>query len=389
MFITTNQHHFKEDSFIVKPPTGGLLRNFTCFWYWHPESPLQFGRMLSSKASPTVTLQFAEKHPELQTAGFYRQAQGLHISSIGLGSYLGETDDATDRGYTASVEAALASGINLIDTSLNYRHQRSERALAGALRSAARESFVVCTKAGYLVPGAIPAEALSEGEVVGGMHCMTASFLADQLERSRANLDLETIDVFYLHNPETQLSFVSREEFYKRCLAAFESLERAVSDGRIGFYGAATWNGFRAAPEDRAYLSLSDLVDLARQVSGDSHHFRFVQLPFNLAMGEAYMRANQGGKPLLAAAQDLNVSVIGSATLLQSRLSRDLPDHLAALFPGTQTDAQRAIQFSRSAPGLCASLIGMSSPEHVKENMHVAPLPPLNSGQFAGLFRRE
>lgn len=344
--------------------------------------------MLSSKASPTVTLRFAAQYPDLQAAGFFRQAQGLHVSSIGIGSYLGELDDATDHGYTTSVQAALAAGINFIDTSLNYRNQRSERAIGPALQSVPRESYVVCTKAGYLVPNAIPAALLKEGDVVGGMHSMSPAFLMDQLDRSRANLHLETIDVFYLHNPETQLSFVSREEFYLRCRTAFESLERAVSDGKIAFYGAATWNGFRAAATEKAHLSLGDLVDLARQVAGEGHHFRFVQLPFNLAMGEAYMRSNQSGKPLLELANELGVSVVASATLLQSRLSRGLPEHLAALFPGTQTDAQRAIQFTRSAPGLSVALIGMSNPSHVKENMQAAALPTLAPADFAGLLQR-
>lgn len=344
--------------------------------------------MVTNKASSEGTLRFTGQHAVLRQAGFYREAQGLHVSSIGIGSYLGEMDDATDRGYTASVAAALEAGINLIDTSLNYRNQRSERAIGGALSNVARDSYVVCTKAGYLVPGAIPTALLRDGDVVGGMHAMTPAFLTDQLERSRQNLALDTIDVFYLHNPETQLSFVSREEFYTRCRDAFEALERSVADGKIGFYGAATWNGFRADVSDRGFLSLPDLIHLARQVAGDGHHFRFVQLPFNLAMGEAYMRANQNGKPLLQAAQDFGVSVIASATLLQSRFVQGLPGHLAQLFPGTGNDAQRAIQFTRSAPGLTGALVGMSNPAHVRENMRAASLTTLRPEQFAGVFQR-
>ena len=45
---------------------------------------------------------------------------------------------------------------------------------------------------------------------------MAPDFLADQIERSRANLDVDTIDVFYLHNPETQLGFATRAEFDAR-----------------------------------------------------------------------------------------------------------------------------------------------------------------------------
>ena len=69
-----------------------------------------------------------------------------------------------------------------------------------------RDEIVVSTKAGFLTPGAVP-EFLKPEDVVGGMHSMAPDFLADQIDRSRANLGVDTIDVFYLHNPETQLGF--------------------------------------------------------------------------------------------------------------------------------------------------------------------------------------
>src|SRR5205823_2264748 len=138
---------------------------------------------------------------------FYRDAQNMRISNIGIGTYLGPMDDATDDGYAESVITAAGRGVNLIDTSLNYRNQRSERAVGRALEhlfangAARRHDLVVCTKAGYLVPDAVP-PMLDPNEVVDGMHSMAPAFLADQLERSRRNLGVDTIDVFYLHNPE-------------------------------------------------------------------------------------------------------------------------------------------------------------------------------------------
>jgi hypothetical protein len=91
----------------------------------------------------------------------------------------------------------------------------------------------------------------------------------EQLEKSRNNLGLETIDVYYVHNPETQLSAVSREEFNSRIEKAFGALEDAVKEGKISVYGVATWNGFRVPPEDPGHLSLSDLVKAA-QAAGQS-----------------------------------------------------------------------------------------------------------------------
>jgi aryl-alcohol dehydrogenase-like predicted oxidoreductase len=254
-----------------------------------------------------------------------------------------------------------------------------------------RGEFVVCTKAGYLVANAIPT--LNPEEVVARMHCLSPGFLADQLERSGVNLGLETIDVFYLHNPETQLKSVSRSEFNRRILAAFELLEQKVAEGKIQFYGAATWDGFRKPAGHSEGLSLSGMAEMAHAVAGDGHHFRFIQLPINLAMGEAIAQRNEvaDGKPatILEAAASLEVSVIASASLLQARLSKNLPDQVAESFPGFATNAQRALQFSRSAPVVSVALVGMSKAAHVTENLAVASAPPVSKEGFLRMFQQE
>ena len=145
-------------------------------------------------ASAEGTARLAARFPALEAKLFYRQTQGLAISSLGIGSYLGNIDDATDAGYKAAVTLALRNGINFIDTSLNYRHQSSERNIGDALSALMgageirRDEFAVCTKAGYLVPGAVPTGILRPSDVVGNMHSMARAFLKDQLERSLANL---------------------------------------------------------------------------------------------------------------------------------------------------------------------------------------------------------
>ena len=277
-------------------------------------------------------------------------------------------DEAGDRGYTESMSTAVAGGINFIDTSLNYRHQHSERNIGAALQARlgagtiARDEIVVATKAGYLVPGAAPA--LPQADLVEGMHSMAPAFLRDQLERSRTNLGIETIDIFYLHNPETQVAGVGAEAFYRRVELAFRTMEELVAEGRIQFYGAATWEGFRRRSSDEI-LSLVRMAGIARRIAGDGHHFRFIQLPINLGMVEAYVQTAEtlDGKPLsvLDAARELGITVVASATLLQSRLAQDLPEIFDEHIPGLATDAQRAIQFTRSTPGVTTALVGMGT----------------------------
>jgi aryl-alcohol dehydrogenase-like predicted oxidoreductase len=342
--------------------------------------------MTAGRATPEGTARYASRFP----AGFYRDAAGLRVSSVGLGTYLGQPDARYDEAYKSAVLAAVRGGINFLDSAINYRNQRSERSIGAALGElfasgeARREEVVVCTKAGFLTPGAIDPGALRESDIAGGMHAMAPDFLAGQIERSRANLGLETIDVFYLHNPETQLAYISRREFEQRIRAALARLEALAAEGKIGWYGAATWEGFR---QPKGGLGLLRLLEIAREEGGAGHRFKFIQLPFNLAMTEALTQTPEDSRSVLDAAREAGVTVVASASLLQARLSRGLPEALAARFPGLETDAQRAIQFTRSTPGITVALAGMSNPKHVAENLGIARVPPLDEEAYRRLYQ--
>jgi len=222
-------------------------------------------------------------------------------------------------------------------------------------------------------------------------HSMAPKFIADQLERSRRNLGVETIDVYYLHNPETQLGEVPREMFNTRLRAAFEFLESAVAAAKIYFYGLATWNAFRQTENAQDFLSLAAMESLARDVAGGSHHFRFVQLPCNLGMTEALTRANQpldGTRvPIVGAASKLGITLVASASMLQGQLSRGLPPFVTSAL-GMKSDAERAMQFVRSTPGITTALVGMSRVEHVRANLSIVGVPPASQDQFGKLFQR-
>ncbi len=370
--------------------------------------------MIPGFATAEGTERYRARFPQLRDAGHFRRAERvpaageLWMPSIGLGTYLGEPTDTADEFYTAAIVAALSSGINLLDTAINYRHQRSERNIGAALRKMLdagiqRDEVIVCTKAGYLsFDGDMPPDPrayfathyvepgiLDPADVAGGMHCIAAKYLADQIERSRKNLRLETIDVFYVHNPESQLGAVPRPEFRKRLKSAFEMLEKAVAAGKIRYHGMATWNAFRVPVTEEEGIELEEMVSLAREAGGENHHFRFVQLPFNLGMPEAFALRNQhAGKQsgsLLEAASRLGVAVVASASLYQGHLTRDLPPFIAERL-GMASDTANAIQFARSAPGVACALIGMGRPEHVRENIKVTEQPPSPAGDWERLF---
>ena len=363
-----------------------------------------------NRATAEGTRRYAQRISSTVHRGHFQERNGLLLSSIGLGTYLGHWDEHTDRNYQEAIKRALEIGCNVLDSAINYRFQRSERTIGSALREMigageiARDEVLVATKAGFfpfegepprdprvwVMENVIDRGLARPDEIVGGSHCITPAYLEDQLKRSLANLGIETIDVYYLHNPETQLEAVPRDEFNGRLRAAFEFLEGAVTDGRIGCYGTATWNGYRQEPGSRGYLSLADVDSIAREAGGGDHHFRVAQLPYNLAMPEALTNANQrvGHEQLsfLMAADRLGVTVMCSASMMQARLAQNLPPFVGEALKGLSSDAQRAIQFVRSTPGVTTALVGMSQRLHVDENLAVAGIPPAPVEEFFSMF---
>jgi aryl-alcohol dehydrogenase-like predicted oxidoreductase len=356
------------------------------------------------------TTRYRDRFKDHAAENHFRLEQDLWLSSIGIGTYLGNPDAATDSRYTDAIVRAVELGANVIDTAANYRFQRSERSIGDALRVLtndrrfAREEIVVCTKGGYLpFDGAPPTDVrryveetfvrpgiATFADIAGGSHCMTPAYLQNQLDQSLRNLDLSCIDVYYIHNPESQLGSVSRDEFLVRLRAAFELLEANVAAGKIRMYGVATWNGFRVAPHARDYHSLAEMVQIARALGGETHGFRFVQLPFNLVMPEAFALLNQtvdgAQMSFLEAAETLGITVAASASILQGRVAQGLPDAVREPLGSLATDAQTGLQFVRSTPGITTALIGMSRQEHVEENLQLARVPPVLPEDFMRVF---
>jgi len=315
-------------------------------------------------ATPEGTALYRERFADRLASTHFHVQHGLVLSSIGIGTYLGNPDEATDLAYTRSVVRAVELGVNVIDTAANYRFQRSERSIGEAVKilvnehGIARDELVICTKGGYLPFDGAPPRNVREyvnetfvkpgiasfEDIVAGSHCMTPSYLQSQLDQSLRNMGIECVDVYYIHNPESQLQYVSDEEFYNRLKQAFARLEENRRQGKLAHYGVATWNGFRMPPNSGGHHSLTRMVELAREVGGEQHGFHFIQLPFNIAMPE--------GASVVDEAQQLGVTVVTSASLMQGRIP-----------------PQTAIEFARSNPGITTALIGMSRVEHVEENL--------------------
>lgn len=339
---------------------------------------------------------------------FRRFGDGV-VSSLGIGTYLGEPTDTVDDEYEESIMAALENGCNVLDTAINYRHQRSERVVGRALAEAdvEREEVLVATKGGfvpfdserpadpgeyvreeYVAPGIVPRE-----ELVRGSHCIAPEFIEDQLDRSLENLGLETVDCYYVHNPEAQLEKRSREAVYDRLEATFTRLEERVAAGDLRYYGVATWDAFRVHPEHESYLSLPEIASRARAAAksagNTATHLRAIQLPFNVHMADGFtVEAHEGAEGAQSAlwfAQKAGLNAFASASLGQGQLAEGLPEAVAERLEG-ESSAGKALNFARSAPGVTSALVGTSSPEHVRENLDACRFDPMGAEAFDSVF---
>ncbi len=270
-----------------------------------------------------------------------------------------------------------------------------------------RKAIAVATKGGFIPfdgarpadPGAfVRSEYLDTGivdrdDLVAGQHCIAPDYIDDQVDRSLANLGLDTIDLYYVHNPETQLKSKSREAVYDQLEATFERLEERAAAGDIEHYGVATWEAFRVAAAHDSYLSLPEVVERARAaaetVGNAATHLRAIQLPFNVSMADAFTVEShdgaEGAQSALWFAHEAGLDVFTSASIMQGKLAAAVPDDVAAKLSG-ETSAQRAINFARSAPGVTCSLVGTGSVEHARENVDAGRYEPLGADAFDAVF---
>lgn len=349
-------------------------------------------------------------------SGIWR-AEPLTLSSLGVGTYLGDPDDATDENVENAVVRSVAEGWNVIDTAANYRAGRAEVAVGRALRAlhltggGSRDQLFISTKAGYAPNRAILEELIADGVIdakdVSGNACMHPTWLERSLARSLEALQLQTVDLFYLHNvAESFLGLIGRETFFDRLSEAFKFCEQARKDGKIRAYGLATWSCFRSPPHATdSHLSLKDVVDLAEKIGGEDHGFSAIQLPINTHMREAWEQkwqilptaSPQGEEDshqyvsLIDAAQQLDVAVFSSRPIHQGIADMALKSALECapeMDKRIVTHGSRLLQISRSTPGIQTSLAGQKSMSYVQENLGLSSVPPLSISEFKTLMDR-
>jgi aryl-alcohol dehydrogenase-like predicted oxidoreductase len=367
--------------------------------------------VLNGFATPKGTRQYSEKAISTgKPREHFKEFDGLHLSSIGMGTYLGEISQKDDEAVENAVYNSIRSGaVNVIDTALNYRAMKSEKSIGRALlrlakEGVSRDQIFLSTKNGYITndgdfPGIDVMEymhrmyiangIITADDISSGYNVLNPAYLAKCIDKSLANMHLSTIDLVYIHNAfESWYKDVSRDEFMEMLVKVFELYEQYRKQGKLRYYGMATWTCFRVMPDSREYLSLQEVFKVAEKVGGKDHGFRFIQLPYNLAYSEALLLKNQqvgteSNLTVLEAARRLGIGIFTSIPLFQGRLLHaQIPD-----YPGSKSGVSKLIQLMRSSPSVIAPLVGQKRPEHVQENLKVADAPPLTKSEFEQTVR--
>jgi aryl-alcohol dehydrogenase-like predicted oxidoreductase len=266
----------------------------------------------------------------------------LTLSSFGIGTYKGEVSDRADEAWATSINCGLRNGINVLDTAIRYRAMRSERIIGRVLKELIergelrRDEIFVSSKGGlisilepwererYVEEKIIQARGFSSNRIYKNMHCLDADFLAQEIELSLENLGLQSLDCYFLHNPELNLALLGQEEFYINLYRVFEMLETQAADGKIISFGIASWNGFRRRQGDSWYIDIEKVTTIAHEVAGDRHCFKYLELPLSIGMPFIYnnrITVPGGGQmSFLERTQALGLDIFTSASLYEGKL---------------------------------------------------------------------
>lgn len=138
--------------------------------------------------------------------------------------------------FNAVVDSVSSGCVNFIDTAINFRYQKSERVVGAALaylkdaHRISRDEVFIHTKGGLVhedadlsVDGPTLIRQLTANGVIGDEDvfegsCLEPEFLKHQIQKSRRNLGVETIDAYSLNLPEVWLARLPREAFFQKLM---------------------------------------------------------------------------------------------------------------------------------------------------------------------------
>ncbi len=269
------------------------------------------------------------------------------VSKLGFGCmrFEGREDDTIDIVATSEmIDAYLEAGGNYFDTAWAYPN--SEAALRRALvERHDRDSYYLATKC------------------VAWIHCESQDDLEKQLQESLANLGVDYVDVYLMHN----LGGNRTQGFVKhRAWEFMKSVKERGLAKHIGFSAHCTPEELEQFLADYPEAEVVQLQ--VNYLDWDSPSFR---------ERECVEIANKHGVPIIA------MEPVKGGLLAEP--PADVADILSEWLPN-DSPASAALRFAASVPGMACVLSGMSTLEQVQDNCRAfADFKPLDERERHGI----
>lgn len=377
--------------------------------------------LIAGYATESATQAYVRKHEGSIKSSLYSDFPESHLklSSLGVGTFGGQASEQVDAEIAGIVSKAMQNGINVFDTGAHYRYGRSLMAIHAGLQDAMqhsvkREEVFLVSKGGFLTfqNGApddfdqwfeseiVKTQLGSREDLVNNMHLLSPTYIAYQIELSRQLMGVETLDAFLVDQPEVHIPVIGKEGLNQKLFKVFTILEQAVRENKIRNYGISTYHGMRVETDDPLFQSITSMQGLAEkaakaveQKDNARHHFKIIQLPFNMGMTEGFTRFNQATgqgnvSSTLQAAYQLGVFVMASHAMMKGHLAQQTLEEVQAKMPGLKNPAQYALQFARSTPGVGSALVGISQQAHLDDLLLVARQAPILRQMYLSLYQK-
>lgn len=295
---------------------------------------------------------------------------GRKVSEIGFGAWaIGASwGEVNDDEALAALHAALDTGVSFIDTADVYGDGHSEKLIAKVLRERGGERPFIATKAGRRLP---------EQTVPG----YSFDNLSAYVDRSRQNLEMDTLDLLQLHCPPTDLYYHPE---------VFENLDRLKEQGKIRDYGVSVERVEEAlkAVEYPGVVSVQIIFNAFRQRPIESFFKRakernvaiIARVP--LASG---LLSGKFTKDSQFAANDHRLfnrkgeafDVGETFSGVPYEVGLEAVERIRRLVSGDTTMAKFALRWILMFDAVTVAIPGARNPAQARSNAEAAELPPL------------
>ncbi|MDT7726294.1 MAG: hypothetical protein QOI21_2870 [Actinomycetota bacterium] len=296
---------------------------------------------------------------------------GRHVSAVGLGCWQLGADwgNVDESDALAVLHGAADVGVTFFDTADVYGDGRSERLVGRFRKERADDGIFVATKMGRRV------EQLPENYVAANFDAWN--------DRSRKNLDVDTLDLVQLHCPPSSVYSTD---------AVYDALDSLVERGRIGAYGVSV----ETCEEALTALARPHVATVQIILNAFRHKPLEQVLPAAVSVGAGIIVRVPLASGLLSgkytaattfgADDHRNYNREGAAFDVGETFSGvpfdvglEAVERLRGVLPAEQTLAQFALRWILDQPGVSVVIPGARNPKQAKDNTVAAGLPPLDA----------